>query len=264
MGVMMKIHQRLIEILVIINKKGDAKIDELSKIFNVDQRIIRRDLDILEDLNYIERFRGGAKLKDLNNFNCLDRGFTSRRAKHRLEKLKIAEEATKYIKENDNIFILGGTTTFEMVNNLPRIFSFNVATNFYPIIEILSQYKNIGIFSTGGLLDKKSKLYYAHHAENFINYYNIDKLFLGCSGISKENVISTFDCKITSLMNTLIKNSNKVFLLVDSSKFGIKCNLSFAPIKVIDTIITDNRINTKYYNIVKNEVKNVIIVNIDT
>jgi len=259
----MKIHQRLIEIMVIASKHGDVKIDELSKIFNVDQRIIRRDLNILEGLNYIERFRGGAKLKDETGITYLDRNFTSRRAKHHLEKLKITEEATKYIKENDNIFILGGTTTFEMINNLPG-FSFNVATNFYQFINVLLQYKNIGIFSTGGLLDGKSKLYYAHHAETFIDYYNIDKLFLSCSGISKYNMLSTFDYKTTSLVNILIKNSNKVFLLVDSSKFGIKCALSFAPIKAIDTVITDNRIDTKYYNIIKNEVKDVVIVNIDT
>lgn len=258
----MKIHQRLFEIKTIIEKKGGIKITELSKIFNVDKRIIRRDLNILKELNYIERFHGGAKINDKLKDIYLNNNFEKRMVEHQQEKKKIGEEAAKYIKANDNIFILGGTTTFEMVKNLPRHFSFNVATNFYPIIDCLSKYSNIEIFSTGGLLDKNSKAYFAQHAENIIKFYNIDKLFLGCSGISLEKGLNTYDYKFISLIDRLIESANEVFLLVDSSKFGIERNIFFASIKSINTIITDNKINTKCYNILIKEGLKVIIVDV--
>ena len=68
----MALNQRRVKILDLIREDGHAKVQELSRIFNVTDVTIRQDLEALEKLGYIQREHGGAFLKDVGSF-CKDR-----------------------------------------------------------------------------------------------------------------------------------------------------------------------------------------------
>lgn len=61
----MALNQRRVKILDLIREDGHAKVQELSRIFNVTDVTIRQDLEALEKLGYIQREHGGAFLKDV-------------------------------------------------------------------------------------------------------------------------------------------------------------------------------------------------------
>ena len=65
----MALNQRRVKILDLIREDGHAKVQELSRIFNVTDVTIRQDLEALEKLGYIQREHGGAFLKDVCSFS---------------------------------------------------------------------------------------------------------------------------------------------------------------------------------------------------
>ena len=60
--------QRRKDILNLIREDGHAKVQKLAKIFNVSEVTIRQDLEILEQMGYVQREHGGAFLKDVGDF----------------------------------------------------------------------------------------------------------------------------------------------------------------------------------------------------
>ena len=130
----------------------------------------------------------------------------------------------------------------ELVKQLPKDIHFRVITNFSPITEALTEHENIEVHSTGGILNHLTDSFYGPHAESLLQNLNIDTLFLGCSGVSIEKGLSTFDFKVAPLMVKVIRISKKKILLVDSHKFQAESSLFFAPVEAMDTIITDHGI----------------------
>ena len=59
----MALNQRRVKILDLIREDGHAKVQELSRIFNVTDVTIRQDLEALEKLGYIQREHGGLSVK---------------------------------------------------------------------------------------------------------------------------------------------------------------------------------------------------------
>ena len=64
----MALNQRRVKILHLIREDGHAKVQDLSKIFNVTDVTIRQDLEALEQMGYIQREHGGAFLKGVGSF----------------------------------------------------------------------------------------------------------------------------------------------------------------------------------------------------
>ena len=78
----MALNQRRVKILHLIREDGHAKVQELSKIFNVTDVTIRQDLEALEQMGYVQREHGGAFLKGVGSFaNCSIRLIWKKRKK---------------------------------------------------------------------------------------------------------------------------------------------------------------------------------------
>ena len=88
----MALNQRRVKILDLIREDGHAKVQELSRIFNVTDVTIRQDLEALEKLGYIQREHGGAFLKDVGSFAKTGKVFNQN---HIEEKREIAKRLLK-------------------------------------------------------------------------------------------------------------------------------------------------------------------------
>ena len=64
----MALNQRTLKILNLIREDGHAKVQELSRIFNVTDVTIRQDLEELEKQGFVLRKHGGTFLKDAGSF----------------------------------------------------------------------------------------------------------------------------------------------------------------------------------------------------
>ena len=132
----MALNQRRVKILDLIREDGHAKVQELSRIFNVTDVTIRQDLEALEKLGYIQREHGGAFLKDVGSFAKTGKVFNQT---HIEEKREIAQKAASFISEGECIILDSGSTTTEIAKLLTQYKELTVITNALNIALILGE-----------------------------------------------------------------------------------------------------------------------------
>ena len=215
--------------------KKQVLVNELSKEFKVSEVTIRNDLAYLEEKGILLRTHGGAIKRKV----ALEYDLTEKQKQNLSQKKRIGKKAVELIQDNDTILLDSGSTTMEVAKNLINFKNLTVITNALNIISQLKDYHNIHLIVPGGILKPQALAFHGGPAEDSFKNYYCDKFFLGVDAIDLSHGISTPTIEEAHLNKVMIKISNQVILVADSSKFGKK-NLAFiAPVNIIDTIITD-------------------------
>jgi len=246
-----KIKVRREKIKEIIFAKKFVKVSELSNLFGVSEETIRRDLDELENEGLIERRHGGARIKEDLIISPLAKRFN----KNIEQKKKIAERAVVEIKEGNVIFLDGGSTTFHIAILLKNIKNITVVTNAINIAAELVNNPYINLFITPGKIRPDNQSIVGFETVKYIENYNIDILFLGIGGITIEKGLTTSDVFEAEVKKAMIKSSNKVIGVADSSKFGRITMVSFATLSDLDMLITDGTSNKEIVEAIARYVK---------
>ena len=138
----MGLNKRRTEILSLIQEDGHAKVQQLSRIFNVSEVTIRQDLEELEKLGYVQREHGGAFLKDVGSFAKSGMLFNQT---HMEEKKLLAKVAAQFVSDGDSIILDSGSTTTELARCLLSRNNLVVLTNALNIAYILGENPGINL-----------------------------------------------------------------------------------------------------------------------
>ena len=226
-------------ILKTLNGKDFLSVQELVDKFGVSQMTIRRDLSGLEKKGYLIRKYGGAvKSEAVDNMFS----FNKRLEENSEQKEKLCRLASRFIEDNDIIFIDCGSTLFRLSHYIIKKNRLKVITNSLPVVSELINYPNIKVTFIGGDIVSDRKASYGSTAERLIDEYHADKAFIGVDGISLKNGLSSYDEKEAHITLKMAENSEKVFLLCDSSKIEQDSFYRFAPVSLIDVLITGHEI----------------------
>ncbi len=228
------------KILHLLHEKGQVFVENLSKEFNVSEVTIRNDLDRLEKKNMLIRARGGAMSRETSV--GIDPRLSDKNKINFQEKAKIGKQAALLVKESDTIIIDSGSTTAEMVRNLPDFHDLTVITNAMNIANQLMSNQNINMIIPGGYLRKNSQSLVGPLAEKSLRNFNVDKAFLGVDGFDTRSGIFTPNIEEAKLNEIMIEISKEVILLVDSSKFKKRSLAFICSINKISKVITDEKI----------------------
>ena len=236
----MALNQRRVKILDLIREDGHAKVQELSRIFNVTDVTIRQDLEALEKLGYIQREHGGAFLKDVGSFAKTGKVFNQN---HIEEKREIARKAVSFIREGECIILDSGSTTTEIAKLLTQYKELTVITNALNIALILGENPGITLIVTGGEFKAPTLSLTGKMA------------FLATAGISPDMSLTYPSLSDLMVKSAMIKAAEEVILVADSSKIGISAFASLGSITMVNSFITDNHISKE--NIEKMKGKNI-------
>ncbi len=231
--------QRRARILEMLEKEGQVQVEQLRQAFNVSAVTIRNDLAHLEKKNLLIRTRGGAIRPQRV---AVDFKLTEKAQKHFKEKQVIGRKAAELIQDGDTIILDSGTTTLEIAKNLAHFNELTVITNAINIAHLLANYQNIRVIVPGGILRKNALSLVGPMAEQAIQNYYCDKLFLGVDGIEADFGISTPNIEEAYLNRIMISISREVFVVTDSSKFNKRSFAFIAPMSNIHYVITDKNI----------------------
>lgn len=231
------IEKRMNVILGCISQKKQVTLKELHALYpDYNEMTIRRDLIMLEKNGYIERVRGGARIKD----DTLPSHFRhqERNCANIAEKRKIALNALKLIVPSMSIYLDASTTSYELAKILPNICLF-VTTN-DPLIALELQSRDkIEIILTGGSLNKSVTSVSGPLSMYALDRINIDMAFIGAAGVDAKCGFSNALHNECELKRKVISNAKKTVLLVDSSKFDKALPYSFATFSAINMMISD-------------------------
>jgi DeoR/GlpR family transcriptional regulator of sugar metabolism len=217
---------------------------------------IRRDFDILERGGYLRRVHGGAITDHSRSY---EPSFLVRAAVNKELKERIGKAAAELVTPGDSLILDVGTTTLEIAHNLTNKKELTIITACFQIANVLAGNSNIRLILAGGILRPKELSMYGPVAERTFGDYFVDKLFLGAAGVDFIAGLTEFNVEDTLVKHAMLRSAKQVILTVDASKFNRVAFTAIAPLKVVQTVITNAEIEPEIITRLKNENINVIL-----
>jgi DeoR family transcriptional regulator, fructose operon transcriptional repressor len=230
----MSYQSRKQKILKIVEEQGEADVKELALKVETSEITIRRDLALMAADGLIFRTHGGAMKLSLVNIPA---SFEQKIAANIEHKDYIARLAAQEIQDGDIIFMDCGSTVFRLCQFIKNK-RIKVITNSLPVVYELSN-TEVSINLIGGELDDKRQAIHGQIAVEHIRRYRADKAFLGVDGISIENGLSAASEKEAEITIAMSSNAQQTYLLCDSSKLEKDKYLKFAPLSIVDVLVTN-------------------------
>lgn len=223
------VENRRKQILEILKYNPEVRVDELAKKLEVSLITIRRDLQYLEDKNYLKRFYGGAK--------STKQPETTMDAESLYRDL-IARYAARFVSDEDSLFINTSRTALAI---LPYISCNNVTVITNNGRAIACEYdENVSVILTGGELRHPKEAMVGDFALRNLQTVFANKAFIGCSGIAPLTGMTTENANEVKSNELMIQNAiEDVYLLADHTKVGKNSCFTSAPIEKITHLITD-------------------------
>ncbi|WP_435356803.1 DeoR/GlpR family DNA-binding transcription regulator [Emticicia sp. SJ17W-69] len=232
----MSYQNRKQKILKFVETRGEVDVKTLAQLVETSEITIRRDLALMATDGLIFRTHGGAMKLSLVNTPV---SFEQKTAMNIEQKDYICRLAAQEIFDGDIIFMDCGSTVFRLCQFIKNK-TIKVITNSLPVVYELSN-TNVSINLIGGELENKRQAIHGKIAVEHINRYKADKAFVGIDGISIENGLSAASEKEAEITTAMSANARMTYLLCDSSKLGKEKYLKFAPLNIIDVLVTNEK-----------------------
>jgi DeoR/GlpR family transcriptional regulator of sugar metabolism len=228
------------QLIGLLKERDYCSVVEMSQLLNVSPMTIRRDLHMLHEKQIIEVTYGGARFIASKRF---EPDFDIRAHEHLAEKQAIGKLAAElFIEEGDVVGIDSGSTTLEIVRNLPNI-PLTIVTHSLAAANVVAQNRQYSLIMLGGVLQHEANCLCGPQAIAALHTLYINKLFLSASGLLPPDGLSCNNLPDAEVKQALISSSRKTILCMDSSKVGRAYLARFATLNAIDTLITDNGIS---------------------
>lgn len=232
--------ERHAQIVTLARADGRVEVTALAARFDVASETIRRDLTALERRGLLRRVHGGAIALARLPFEPT---VPERNAVFTVEKDAIARAAIEEIAEATTLIIDGGTTTARLVSLLPTDRSFTVITQALPIAGALAQRGNVNLLVIGGSNRGTTLTNVGPWATSAIRTLTADLAFLGTNGLTLERGLTTRDLAEAEVKTALAGAARRVVVLADHSKIGHDELVAFAPLDLVDTLVTDDAVD---------------------
>jgi DeoR family fructose operon transcriptional repressor len=220
-----------------LEKEGTVSIQEIAKQCGISDVTARRDLVSIESQGLLSRIHGGAvRTRSADSMFSYDKKALHNRDK----KIRISGAAAACIQENDSIYIDCGTTVYHLSRYIKGFSRLSVITNSLPVVSELIFHSGIRIYLLGGELDNERRAMYGPMSENMIRYYRARKAFIGAGGVSLADGLSAGNEREASITRMMAEAADTVYLLCDSSKIEKNAFVHYAPLEMVDYLVTDH------------------------
>ncbi len=226
------------EIIAIARREGKVTVDGLVEHFGVTPQTIRRNLTELSESGDLERVHGGAILPS----TTVNIAYNERRILNQSSKVDIARACAQMIPNDCAVFLNIGTTTEAVATELLTHEGLLVVTNNVNIASILSTNRHIDVVVTGGQLRHTDGGLIGEIARNTIHGFRFDYAIISCSALRQNGDLMDFDLQEVSVSKAILRQSERVLLAADSSKFDRKAPVFISAIDSISTLITDKKV----------------------
>ncbi len=223
------------EILEIARRDGKVTVEGLAAHFGVTLQTIRRDLTELADAGRLERVHGGAVLPS----GTTNIGYEERRSLNREAKQSIAQACARAIPENSSLFLNIGTSTEAVAHELLNHRNLLVITNNMNVANILVGNSDCEIIVAGGTLRRSDGGLVGNLTTEAISHFKFDLAVIGCSALDADGDMLDFDVQEVGVSRSIIRQSRKVFLVADHSKFARSAPARISSLADIDAFFTD-------------------------
>lgn len=231
----------------LIRQEGYVSLGKLKEYFpDVSEMTLRRDLDKLDKNRLIVRVHGGAKSLDAVTKISEDL-YAKRSVENMDDKTLIANKALKLLNTNESIFLDSGSTVTAFSQIMPDD-NYQIITSGLTCAIELARLPKSSVFMLGGKVYKNSLCVNGALSTSLINDIDFDIAFMGTTGYAKDTGFTVNVEEDYVLKKLVISKSKKVVMLMDSNKVGKNATYTFARLKDVDVIVTDDKIDAETMN----------------
>ena len=237
------------EILNQIFKSGSARVADLAVQYSVNEATVRRDLKYLASNYGIRLTYGGAFVDERKpSFSIWEHPHEMKKRENYEAKQIIAQKAAQLISDGETIALNAGTTVELILEHLDHISRLNLITACVNIALKAARNPSITVYIPGGKIRNSSGVVYGPDTESFISRFSVDKCFLGIAAIDIKRGVTHPVLEEVAINRSLLRVSEKKFLVADTSKFDCLSLVKLADIEEFDAMIVDSDFSPVYRN----------------
>jgi DeoR family galactitol utilization operon repressor len=159
------------------------------------------------------------------------------------KKRSIARYAANLLERERSIIVDSGSTLRTFATQLGDVRGLSILTADLEVVNLLRQYKQHEVIVPAGTVRYDTMTIGGRFLERFLLELHFDTFFLGADAIDLRMGLSTFNEEEAEKNATMIRASNRVIVLADSSKFGTPSLHRICDIRSVQMIITDTDVN---------------------
>ena len=226
--------QRKKAILKTLGRDGQVLAKELSETFGVSEDTVRRDLRELAGEGLLQRVHGGALPA-----STAVAPFAERRGLESTAKRAIATAAAAMIETGQVVIIDGGTTSAELIRQIPQDLSATVVTHSPSVAVGLVDHPLIEVIVIGGRLFKHSIVTVGAAAVEAMSHIQADIYFMGVTGVHPSAGLSTGNFEEAFVKRALAARAAETVVLASSDKINAASQYVIGGITLAQTIIVE-------------------------
>ena len=233
----MFIEERHSEIIEMLRANGKITVAEITKKYGISDESARRDLRLIEKQGGCKRTHGGAiAASQVSVRPPVNRNFEKMPVYDNYR--EIAKVAAGMIRENDTIYLTGGSLGYIMLTYLPRDIYYTIVVNSVDIGKELRSFDNMDVYQVGGKM-RQSGSVVDSFANDFVSRLHFDLCFITGAGLTADFGLSNGTDETAAFQRTVIKNSRKKCLLLPGTKIGVDSFVKVCDAEAFDCLITD-------------------------
>lgn len=231
-------YERFETILNTLKQQPTVRVADLSRDLGVSQSTVRRDIADLHREGKLRKVFGGA-VSVTSSQKEKEEPFSKVQFKENIkaeEKSEVAAYAASLIQDGELIYIDAGTTTGSMIDQISCYGATYVTDGIMHGLRLAE--RGFKTYLVAGHVKASTEAITGHEAVRSLEKYHFDKAFIGTDGVDLDNGLTTAGIEESMVKTEAIDRSGKVYILADSSKFGLVSAITFAGLES-GTIITD-------------------------
>jgi DeoR family transcriptional regulator, fructose operon transcriptional repressor len=209
--------ERQQQIIAYLRQYGTATLQQLVDFTQASESSVRRDLTELDKGQHIDRFHGGATLRNplLGEKSLLEKSDEALS-----DKQAIMKKAAEQIRYGECIYLDAGSTVVHLIPYLANK-NIRVVTNGLMHVPLLIEQKIETVF-IGGQVKMKTQAVIGAKAIQQLQDYTFDRAFIGANGFSLEQGYTTADIEEATLKQLAIQHAKQAYVVADCSKWSLR------------------------------------------
>ena len=236
---------RIKKIKEILLEYKHIDINSLSTLLSVSMATIRRDLDKLEQENFLVRAHGGAYLNSISEDEVQ---LSSVEDAYAPQKREIGILASALINNNDIIFIGGGMTCLQVAKHVKNKKNVSVITNNVNILSDLASDNEIALQAVGGSLEVVDQCLTmtGDISLKTLEQMYFHKAFVTVDAIDLEKGYFTNSPEQGKIIRLLQHISDELYIVADYTKFGRRAFSYVGSLDMTKKIVTNINLHESY------------------
>jgi len=225
--------ERLQLILEQLTKGNKVQLSDMSRLLNVSEDTVRRDIKELDVQGLLKAVRGGAIAN-----STIPQHYRDREKYDVSHKLRMAEKAIPFLKNGQTIFMDGGTSVLAVARMIPKDLKIQVVTNSFPVADALEDHPTAEVVFAGGRLYKTAFTTIGQQAIDTIRNVRANVYFFGVSSIHTIGLTAR-SYEDSLVKRNMVENSQQIIALSTLEKIDTAEAFFICPITKVDVLITE-------------------------